>query len=77
MTSGDMTYLRETFGITPRTQVPGINLKASAGVIDPAFFYVDAYPGGARKNAVLRMQTAPIFATTQTDALFTGNDVVS
>lgn len=76
MTSGDMAYLRETFGITPTSQFPSINIKAAAGVVDPSFFYTDAFPGGSRKNAVLRVQSAPIFATTQTDALFTGNTVV-
>ena len=77
MTSLDNTYLRETFGITPSTQIPMSNIKSAAGVIVPQAFYVDAYPGAARKNAVLRLQSAPVFATTQTDALFTGNDVVA
>lgn len=77
LTSLDKTYMRETFGITPSSMIPASNIKAAAGVIVPEAFYVDAYPGAARKNAVLRLQSAPIFATTQTDALFTGNDVVA
>ena len=77
MNSLDKTYLRETFGITASTPIGELNIKAAAGVIVPQAFYVDAYPGAARKNAVLRLQSAPIFATTQTDALFTGNDVVA
>lgn len=77
MNSLDMRYLSETFGITPRTNFSAVNIKAAPGVIDPRAFYTDAFPGGARKSAVLRVQTAPIFATTQTDAIFTGNAVVS
>jgi len=76
MTSLDMQYLRETFGITPRTQIPPMKLNAAPGVIDPSFFYTDAYPGGSRKNAILRVQSAPIYATTQTDAFITGKTVV-
>lgn len=77
MTSLDTTYLRETFGIRPNSPFRGVSMKAAPGVIVPQAFYTDAFPGDARKNAVLRLQTAPIFATTQTDALYTGNSVVS
>lgn len=77
MTSIDRTYLRETFGLTPQTPLKASAMKAAPGVIVPQACYTDAFPGAARKNAVLRVQSAPIFATTQTDALFTGNSVVS
>ena len=77
LTSLDRTWMRETFGITPNSQIPARKMAANPGIIVPEAFYVDAYAGGARKNATLRLQSAPIFATTQTDALFTGNSVVS
>lgn len=77
MTTEDMSYLSQTFGINGRSAFPAVKMKAAPGVVVPQAFYADAFPGAARKNAVLRLQTAPIFATTQTDALFTGNAVVS
>jgi hypothetical protein len=75
MTSIDNAYLRETFGITPGSPVMPMNLKAKAGVVFPQAFYTDAYPGNGRKSAVLRVQSAPIFAPTQTDAFFVGTSV--
>lgn len=77
VTSIDRTWMAETFGITNNSPFPAAQIKAAAGVVDPAFFYVDAYPSEGRKSAILRVQSAPIFATTQTDALFTGNSVVA
>lgn len=46
----------------PRIQNP-------SGVINPAMFYLDAYASADWKRLTIRCQSAPIFATTQTDAV--------
>jgi len=39
-------------------------------------FYCDAYPSGDKKKVTIRTQSAPIFATTQTDAFLTFTSVI-
>ncbi|MEE8206912.1 MAG: major capsid protein [Nitrospinaceae bacterium] len=43
-------------------------VKAAGGVIDPNMFHSDAYKSVDRKKITVRTQSAPIFATTHTDA---------
>jgi hypothetical protein len=39
-------------------------------VFEPASMHYDAYPEGTQKGWVIRAQSAPIFATTMTDAFY-------
>jgi len=48
--------------------MPG-NMKNASNVIMPEMFHFDAYKSKNNKNLTMRCQTAPIFATTQTDAI--------
>ncbi len=58
---------REWFGFDP--SAPPVPPKvANSGIISPAMFYCDAYVSNDWKKLSIRSQTAPIFATTQTDA---------
>lgn len=58
----------EMFGMDPTQIPPDVILKAPAGVISPYQFYFDAYASPDWKKVTLRCQSAPIFATTMTDA---------
>jgi hypothetical protein len=46
------------------------------GVVDPRGMHFDAYEGVGKKAVTLRMQSAPIFPTTETDAFVTMTGVV-
>jgi hypothetical protein len=46
------------------------------GIVNPAMFYNDAYQAEDGKKIAVRTQTAPIFATTQTDAFVTLTDLI-
>jgi hypothetical protein len=58
----------EMFGFSPDMTPMPPNAKAAAGVLTPAMFYADAYVSNDWKKISLRTQSAPIFATTHTDA---------
>jgi hypothetical protein len=47
------------------------NIKNASMVVNPAMFYSDAYPFPDYRGINLRIQTAPIYATTHTDAFAT------
>ncbi len=68
VTSIEKQLYRELFGFNPDALPMGINVKGPGAVLDPAWFYFDFYEPHAKKSITLRCQTAPIFATTQTDA---------
>ena len=59
---------REFFGFDPSAFPLPVKMQAAGGIIDPAMFYADAYVSSDWKKITVRSQTAPIFATTQTDA---------
>jgi hypothetical protein len=62
---------RDYFGFDPNAApMPG-KMRAASNVIDSSMFYADAYVSGDWKKITVRSQTAPIFATTQTDAFVT------
>jgi hypothetical protein len=69
----DVREYTEVFGFNPNALPQGVNVKNAGAVLDPAWFYFDFYPFGNKKGLTLRVQTAPIFATTQTDAWVTIN----
>ena len=61
---------RDYFGFDPMAMPMPPKLQASGAVIDPAMFYCDAYVSGDWKKITVRTQSAPIFATTMTDAFY-------
>jgi len=60
----DMRYF---MGVDPAAGMIPPNIKGAPGVISPAMFYFDFYKSG-RKIFTVETQSAPIFATTMTDA---------
>lgn len=62
---------RDYFGFDPSAPPMPPNIKSASGVIVPASFYCDSYVSQDWKRLTIRTQTAPIFATTQTDAFGT------
>ena len=69
--SSDMAWYQEMFGMNMATPMIPANIKNPGGTVTPAMFYCDAYPASDKKKVTIRTQSAPIFATTQTDAFFT------
>jgi hypothetical protein len=71
MTASEEAYYQEFFGFSPAQPPMPPKIKGGAGTVSPAMFYFDAYKGASMKNVTIRTQTAPIFATTMTDAFVT------
>jgi hypothetical protein len=67
----DQQEYAEMFGFSPTALPMGVNVKGPGAILDPAWFYFDHYVAENKKGLTLRVQTAPIFATTQTDAWVT------
>lgn len=59
---------RQFFGFDPNAMPIPVKMQAAGNIIDPAMFYSDAYVTSDWKKISIRTQTAPIFATTMTDA---------
>jgi hypothetical protein len=77
ITSDELPWYQEMFGMNMMApMIPG-NIKNPGGVVTPAMFFCDAYKSGDKKKVTIRTQSAPIFATTQTDAFFTYYDVIT
>lgn len=76
ITPSEQAWYMERFGfdMTMMPQVP--NIKNASAVISPAMFYFDAYQSSDRKKVSIRTQTAPIFATTQTDSFYVMTNVL-
>jgi hypothetical protein len=71
LVSADLAWYQEMFGMNLAAPIMPGNIRQSAGVVSPDMFYCDAYLSGDRKKVTIRTQSAPIFATTQTDAFVT------
>lgn len=69
-TTQKAAWYREMFGFNMELPPTPANIKGT-GVIMPAMFHNDAYGSSDGKAITLRTQTAPIFATTMTDAFVT------
>lgn len=69
-TSQQAAWYREMFGFNMEAPPMPANIRG-AGIIMPAMFHNDAYTAGNGKAVTIRTQTAPIFATTMTDAFVT------
>jgi hypothetical protein len=65
--STDRALYAEYFGFSLDAPPMPI-IKSTGAIIDPNMFYCDAYRSGDRKKISIRTQSAPIFATTHTDA---------
>lgn len=61
-------FYREMFGMDPFAPMMPARVMNEGAIIDPGMFYCDAYASNDWKKVTLRTQSAPIFATTQTDA---------
>jgi len=80
----DMTWYQEMFGFSPmafplppmKGQGPNNVPSSYGGIVTPQMFYCDAYRSGDNKKVTVRTQSAPIFATTQTDAFVTFSHVL-
>jgi hypothetical protein len=71
----DQLY-QQLFGFAPGMAPMPPRIMDVARAISPAMFYFDAYVSDNWKRVSVRSQAAPIFATTQTDAFATLEDVV-
>ena len=71
-----LDLMANTFGIqNPETMsLPNIN---GTGTVLPEMFSYDAYAHHSQKGVVTRTQTAPVFATTMTDAFVTLEDLTT
>lgn len=68
MTPMKAQLYREFFGFDPNAMPSEVKMKADGNIIDSSMFYSDAYVSSDWKKISVRTQSAPIFATTQTDA---------
>jgi len=66
----------QLFGFAPGLAPMPPMVADVARAINPAMFYFDAYLPEGWKRVTLRTQSAPIFATTQTDAFVTLNTLI-
>lgn len=71
MLSSRVELYRDLFGFDPTMPPMPPNILGDGAIIDPAMFYCDAYASNDWKKVTVRTQSAPIFATTQTDAFVT------
>jgi len=75
MTASREAWFTETFGFNSTGLIPP-NIKNVSAVVSPAMFYFDGYPAPGGKAVTIRSQAAPIFATTQTDAIVVLTDLL-
>lgn len=71
VTTAHRAFYREMFGFDDVSAPMPDNIQGASDMITPGMFHFDAYEGASRKTITQRTQTAPIFATTQTDAFVT------
>lgn len=76
MTAVRNAWYQDTFGFNSTGLIPP-NIKNVSAVISPAMFYFDGYPAPGDKAVTIRSQAAPIFATTQTDAIVVLTDLLT
>jgi hypothetical protein len=63
----DQALYSEMFGFNPMSTPMPDNI-AGGGIVTPQMFYCDAYRSNDNKKVTIRTQSAPIFATTQTNS---------
>lgn len=74
--SAQKAWFMERFGFDMNSAPMPPNVKGT-GIISPAMFYYDAYESNNHSNITIRTQTAPIFATNQTDAFAVLSGVIT
>ncbi len=75
-TSQMEAWMQEMFGFSSTGMLPP-NVTNVDDVVSQAMFYFDAYPSNNNKQVTIRTQSAPIFATTQTDAVVVLEDLIT
>jgi hypothetical protein len=70
MSQVEAAEIMERFGFNPATPILPMNINGANTVL-PQMFYADAYKSNDRKHITMRMQGAPVFPTTMTDAFAT------
>ena len=68
---------QQMFGFDPEMAPMPAKILGDGRIIEPAMFYCDAYVSQDWKKVSIRTQSAPIFATTQTDAFVTITDLIT
>jgi len=68
MTGQREQFFIENFGFSNMGQMP-MNIKNPGGIIVPQMFNFDGYGSPNAKTLTIRTQAAPLFVTTQTDAV--------
>lgn len=68
MTGQREQFFIENFGFSNMGQMP-MNIKNPGGIIVPQMFNFDGYGSSNAKTLTIRTQAAPLFVTTQTDAV--------
>jgi hypothetical protein len=77
MAASRAAWYQETFGFNPAMPPIPPKIDGAAGVINPAMFYCDAYPGASQKTLTCRTQTAPIFVPVMTDGFGLLTDLIT
>ena len=70
LTPDEMIWSNALFGFNMESAPMPINVT-KGGIINPAMFFFDAFRSNDRKTVTLRTQSAPIYPTTQTNAIVT------
>lgn len=70
-TPSDAAWYQQQFGMNMNAPMMPVNIKNPSATVTAQMFHCDAYPAEDKKKVTIRTQSAPIFATTQTDAFFT------
>lgn len=71
MTSSRAAWFQEMFGFNMMMPPMPPKIKNQGAVITPAMFFLNAYAANDNKKVTIETQSAPIYATTQTDAFVT------
>lgn len=77
VTAVEMQWYMQMFGFPMNAPPMPPELGDPGAVIIPQAFYFDAYMPEAKKTTVIRTQSAPIFATTETDAIVVLEDLIA
>jgi len=77
ITQSEAMWYQEFFGFSMTAPPMPPNVTTEGGIILPEAFYFDGYMPKDAKTAVLRTQYAPIFATTETDAIVVLEDLIT
>jgi hypothetical protein len=64
-------FYQQMFGFNMSAPPMPPNVKGAAHALNPGMFFCDAYASNDWKRVTMRTQSAPIFATTMTDAFVT------